>query len=209
MIRRVYEWFLGIPWVFETLRPLALGGFDFSPAYTALSVTAADVVLDIGCGAGDALRYIPRFKAYHGFDTDSRAVALFRQRCPRGDVFLQERRCEAADMERIAPTKVVLIGLLHHVDDAEAAALLTTLSALPSVQRVVTLDTVYLPRRPVNNLLARMDRGRFPRTVEQYHELARQGNFTVENAVWVRSGLRIATYFGMSLSRAVRNGKSG
>jgi cyclopropane fatty-acyl-phospholipid synthase-like methyltransferase len=204
MIRRVYESFLGIPWVFETLRPLAVGGFDFSPAYTALGVNDNDAVLDIGCGAGDALRYIPRFKAYHGFDTDSRAVALFRKRVTRENVFLYERRCEPADMERIAPTKVVLIGLLHHVDDAEAAALLAALSALASVQRVVTLDTVYLPRRPVSNLLARMDRGKFTRTAEQYQELARRANFAVENAMWVHSGLRVATYFGMSLSRATR-----
>ena len=44
MIRRLYDWFLGIPWVFEGLRPIAVGGFDFAPVYAALGVTAADVV---------------------------------------------------------------------------------------------------------------------------------------------------------------------
>jgi len=191
------EWLFGIPWVFQRLRQRALGGVDFRPAYDQLAVGGEDVVLDIGCGMGSAMGFLTAFKAYHGFDTDPRAIAAFRRRSLPGNVTLYNRPCRPADVMALAPTKVLMIGLLHHVDDPEILPLLRALAALPGLTGIATVDTVLLPGRRINNLLARLDRGRFVRSIAQYDALVERAGLTVAKSFWIESGNHSASYYGM------------
>ena len=77
---KVLERFLGNPWVFENVRPLVVGGIDMSPAYRQLRCDQTSSILDIGCGTGDALRYLEGFSSYLGVDTDARAIRFAEQR---------------------------------------------------------------------------------------------------------------------------------
>jgi SAM-dependent methyltransferase len=201
MLKKTLEWILGIPWVFQTFRRWALGGFSFAPAYEVLDVSVGDIVLDVGCGMGDAMNYMYRrgFTAYHGFDVDPRAIEVFRQRYPQENVILQARRCSADDLAQIKPTKVILVGFLHHVDDVEAKTLLQLLAESPRLERIVTLDTVLLPKHWANNLLARLDRGRFVRTIEGYHSLIVGVGLAVPRSFWIETGWRFAKYYAMAL----------
>ena len=214
MARTFFEWMLGIPWVFRTLRPCVLGGIEFGPAYDILNVQPDDVILDVGCGMGDAMNYLPAFRAYHGFDTDARAIAAFRARFPRGNMLLYDRHCRGEDIAAINPTKVLLIGLLHHIADPEAVALLQSLAAAAQVKSIVTLDTVFLPRRGINNVFSRLDRGRFVRTVEGYHALVERSGLTVAQSFWIDTRCRLTRYYGMALVRSadtnprVNNGRA-
>ncbi|HEV8549504.1 MAG TPA: class I SAM-dependent methyltransferase, partial [Polyangiaceae bacterium] len=164
---------LGHPFVFEHVRPLAVGGVDMGHAYHRLDVSDDSVVIDIGCGTGDALKHLARFDSYLGIDTDPRAIAFATERWKsRPNVRFESRLCTAADLRDVAPTHVALIGLLHHLSDPEALDVLGMLHESPRLVRAVTLDIVYLPGRPYNNLMARFDRGKHCRTPDGYAELA-------------------------------------
>jgi SAM-dependent methyltransferase len=178
---------LGNPWVYEHVRPLAVGGIDMSHAYRRLGCDDTSVVLDIGCGTGDALKHLHHFSSYFGIDTDARAIGFATARWKeRRAVRFECRLCTSADLREGAPTHVALIGLLHHLSDAESIDLLRMLRESPRLVRAVALDIVYLPRRPFNNLVARLDRGRHCRTPEAYLELARAAGLEVRDQYLAR-----------------------
>jgi SAM-dependent methyltransferase len=171
---------LGTPWVYEYLRPLATGGIDYLRAYQRLRCDSEAVVLDLGCGTGDALRHLAAFDSYFGIDTDERAVRYARSRWGgRENVRFESRLCTSADVRSFAPTHVALVGLLHHLNDEQAVDVLRMVGESPRLKRVLTLDIVYLPGHPYNNLLTRLDRGRFGRTEAGYVALAERAGFRV------------------------------
>jgi SAM-dependent methyltransferase len=96
---------LGNPWVFEHVRPLAVGGVDMSHAYRRLGCDDASVVLDIGCGTGDALKHLHRFASYLGIDTDARAIEFATERWKgRPSARFECRLCTGEDLRAGAPT---------------------------------------------------------------------------------------------------------
>ena len=74
----------------------------------------------------------------------------------------------------------------------------------PSVERIVTNDTVYLNGEPLNNILARLDRGRFVRRTEGFRELVARAGLTIAQEELVRSHPTrgIAQYLVMVLERS-------
>ncbi len=185
----VYQRLLGLPFVFERVRPLVVGGVDMSPGYANLAAGPDDVVLDVGCGTGDALNYLPRFRDYHGFDVDEIAIAAAKKRASEKGVQarFEARLLDAKDLAQIQPTRVMLSGLLHHIDDAGCVALLEMLARTPSVRRIATIDIVYLPGEHVSNLLARLDRGKHCRDVDGYLRLCERAGLSVVTRSVVRS----------------------
>jgi len=184
----LFDRFLGHPFVFEHVRPLAVGGVDMSHAYRRLAPGADAVVLDVGCGTGDALKHLDRFESYLGIDTDPRAIAYAAERWKsRSHARFECRLCTATDVRTLAPTHVALIGLLHHLTDSESLDLLGMLRQSPRLVRAVTLDIVYLPKRPYNNLMASLDRGRYCRTPEAYAELAARAGLHIADRYVARS----------------------
>jgi SAM-dependent methyltransferase len=196
------EWFFGNRFIYTFLRPLSLGGFDFSAVYRFLDVNSDDVVLDIGCGFGYSLEHLSEFRAYYGFDTSQRAIDALRQRFghdPRVQAFQRVARRE--DFQQLKPTKVLLMGLLHHLSPVEAESLLFDLGQTESVQRVGSEDPVYRPGRWINNLLCFLDRGRYVRTREGYLDLVDRSGWQVEREMPCTSGNGLADYLCLGLSR--------
>jgi SAM-dependent methyltransferase len=201
-IVNLYQRLLGNPFIYNHVRPLAVGGLDMSPFYERIGANEDSIVLDVGCGTGDALRYLDGFRHYYGFDTDPIAIKFARERYgSRPRVEFDCRLCEAADVSRIQPTEIVLGGVLHHLPDDMAKSLLSLAAASPRLRRVVALDIVFLPGERISNWLARMDRGRFCRRAEQYVTLAESAGLQVVDAKVVRSHPRtgLAKYFMMTL----------
>jgi cyclopropane fatty-acyl-phospholipid synthase-like methyltransferase len=202
VFKRLFDWFFGIPWVFQKLRYWVLGGFDFGPAYQRLNVEENDVVLDIGCGMGDSMQHLKSFRRYYGFDTDSRAIETFRKKYPAQNIILNNRVCTADDIRQLQPSKCILIGLLHHINDDDARTLLRSLAEAAELKGTVTLDTVYVPGRWVNNALAAADRGRHVRMTEHYRQLFSSGGMDVQEEFWIVTGNGAARYLGAVLHRS-------
>jgi SAM-dependent methyltransferase len=179
---------LGTAFVYNHVRPLVVGGIDMTPYYDRVKATASDVILDVGCGTGDALRYLKVFSSYHGFDTDEGAIRAARKaHSKRSSVSFQCQPCTSEDVALLQPTEVLLCGLLHHVPDEVALSLFSAFKASKRLKRIVTSDIVFLPGDTVSNLLARFDRGRFCRSRHEFEGLVTRAGLKLVESDVVRS----------------------
>jgi SAM-dependent methyltransferase len=172
---------MGSPFVYDYVRPLAVGGIDFSPLYDQIRDPEA-VILDVGCGTGTAHRYLRSFQSYVGMDTDPVAIAHASSRYGSAKASFHTQVCTADDVRRLAPTDVVLAGILHHLTDDEAVGLLNSLKQSPRLRQVLTVDIVFVPGKAVNNLLARLDRGRYCRHELEYHALVEKSGLRLDSS---------------------------
>ena len=201
---RLYSKILAHRWVFERVRPWVVGGIDMSPAYRELGVDSNAVVLDIGCGTGDALNHLDTLASYLGLDTDPAAIEVARSRYgDRPATRFEARELSDSDLTNYQPTHVAMVGLLHHLSDDGALALLKRLVRSESVECVVTLDIVYLEGRWFNNLLAYLDRGRHCRSASGYVSLVERAGFAVlaEHCVPSHPTHGRVEYFVLKLAR--------
>jgi SAM-dependent methyltransferase len=184
----LYQRILGHPLVYEQLRPRIVGGIDMRPLYELLPDAARRAVLDVGCGTGDALRYLDGFERYLGVDTDEVAIRAARARFgSRPNVRFEARALRDEDLADLAPTGVILSGVLHHVSNADAESILRLAAGSSRLVRIVTSDIVFLPGKLFNNVMAMMDRGRFCRAPDAYADLARRAGLTVLEARTIAS----------------------
>lgn len=184
----LYRKILGHPFVYEEVRPRVVGGIDMRPLYELLPEAARSSVLDVGCGMGDALKYLDRFESYLGVDTDAIAIEAANKRWGHlPNVRFEARTLRAEDIVDLAPTGVVLSGVLHHLTNAEAEGVLRLAAGSPRLVRIITSDIVFLPGKLFNNVMAMMDRGRFCRDPDAYASLARQAGLTVQQGLTIAS----------------------
>ena len=184
----LYDRILGHPFVYDRIRPLVVGGIDLAPLYNALQATDDDVILDVGCGTGNALNYLHRFRQYWGFDIDDVAVSHARRTfANRTGAVFRTKLLDANDLRTLDPTCVVMGGLLHHLATPDVMALLGMLRRSLNLRRAVTQDIVYLPGKPVSNFFARLDRGRHCRSRDGYETLAKDAGFRLVSSSIVPS----------------------
>jgi SAM-dependent methyltransferase len=202
-----YQRLLGHPFVYDRIRPLVVGGIDWSPLYRNLEAGPGDVILDVGCGTGIAHQYLRGFASYHGYDTDPVAIEFAREKTGGPNVRYECAVVTAADVVRIRPTRIILAGLLHHLSDDDCLGLLRMCGGVSSVKRIATSDVVYLPGEHVSNVLAYFDRGKFVRKRDRYLDLIRQAGLAIDREEIVRSHPRNgkALYLMTALEPASRD----
>ena len=143
-------------------------------------------VLDIGCGPGDILAYLPEsIGDYLGFDMNPDYIGAARRRWGARGAFRCEK-VEAATVTESGAYDIALAnGTVHHLEDAEALSLFDIAHrVLRPGGRLVTHDPVYIERQ---HWLARWlidhDRGKAVRARAGYEALARSRFAEVESAI--------------------------
>jgi SAM-dependent methyltransferase len=142
-------------------------------------------ILDIGCGAGDILRHMPRVE-YVGFDMDERLLQAARKNYGhRGEFFRRKLGTDVVkDFESF--DIVLATGVLHHLDDGEALELFElAVRLLKPGKRLVTLDGCYAQGQSgLARLILSRDRGRYVREPGAYARLASTVFNKVEHTVY-------------------------
>jgi SAM-dependent methyltransferase len=129
-------------------------------------------VLDIGCGPADILAYLPEVN-YFGFDISDAYIARANSRFGELGKF-QCKALTSADLEKMPSFDIVLLlGVLHHLDDEVAMGVLHLANqALRPEGRLLTFDPCF---EQGQNFIARfligIDRGQNVRTQVGYASL--------------------------------------
>lgn len=126
-------------------------------------------VLDVGCGPGTNTSHFAA-QDYLGLDVNPRYVEDARRR--------YGREFQVADVAKYRLTNsagfdfILLNSLLHHLDQASTRRLLTHLCTLLTPDGHVHILDLILPENPsIARLLARWDRGGFPRPLADWERL--------------------------------------
>jgi len=135
-------------------------------------------ILDLGCGTAEILDFLPVTEntgSYLGFDPNDNYLLEARRRFGKRGIF-QCHSIRDLDPVHVGQFDLVLaLGVLHHLDDPEARALMNLAkSALKPGGRLITFDGVYLQNQSrVARFLLNKDRGQNVRTSEEYLSLTR------------------------------------
>ena len=144
---------------------------------------AGDRVLDLGCGTGDLLAFLPAV-AYFGIDLNPDYVASAQARYGERGVFQSGDATQFAQLARGLFDRVVAVGLLHHLDDDGVRRLLATApDVLAPDGMFVSVDPCFdASQGVVQRWMVSKDRGRAVRTPEGYKSLF-PPRFTLEHFV--------------------------
>lgn len=168
----------------------------------ALAPRAGQRILDIGCGPAYYLGSLPPCD-YHGFDTDRAQIASARRHFGERGTFYDEPYTERHREKLGLFDGVMLLGLLHHVDDQSARGLLQLVTrSLRPGGRVITLDTAYFEgQSAMARALAKRDRGKFVRPIDDFRRFGEEAFESVQERV-VGDTLRMpASHYMMVLER--------
>jgi SAM-dependent methyltransferase len=149
-----------------------------------LRLREGERVLDVGCGPGYILNYMPRVD-FVGFDTEASYIEYAKRRYrDRGRFFCEQ--FSQAHVAKFEPfNAIMLFGIIHHLDDVAVESLLGLLSkCLAPKGRVVTLDPCFVPRQSRSSrFVAEADRGRFVREEGAYRTLVAKEFTEVETRI--------------------------
>lgn len=157
-------------------------------------------VLDIGCGTGEIIELL-KAQRYVGFDPSEPYVEAAGARFGHLGSFLVGSVFDPPALDG-GFDAVIAVGVLHHLDDSEAGAMVDLARAqLRSGGRLVTLDPVLIAgQHPVARTLARRDRGGFVRSPSGYGALV-AGRFDSVKTAEHHDYLRIPySHFAMECS---------
>ena len=134
-----------------------------------------DRILDIGCGPGVLVPYLPAVE-YVGFDASAEYIqAAQEQYGDRATFYCQQVSAETL-IEHSQFDLVLAVGVLHHLDDAEALQLCYLAeAALKPGGRFITFDGCYLSgQSSLARYLLSRDRGQNVRDQDGYTKIVSQ-----------------------------------
>ena len=129
-------------------------------------------ILDVGCGTGALLRYLPDVR-YVGLDISSKYIEHAKSRFADVDAEFHVADVSAIPSELGAFDVAVAFGVLHHLTDDQARGMIRGVaSALGTDGRFVALESALVQGQHwVARVLIRSDRGQCVRAPQGYVDL--------------------------------------
>jgi SAM-dependent methyltransferase len=163
------------PWAYKTLQT-AVGAGRFRRYFIDHYVRPkhGERILDIGCGPGEIVPYLPQGVEYVGYDISPHYIEWAKHRFPERGEFIASPFQES-ELDRHPPfDTAIVIAVLHHLDDGEARDLLSLLKrAVRKGGRVITADLVSIEgQNPIAQMMVNWDRGQNVRRSNEYRALA-------------------------------------
>ncbi len=139
-----------------------------------IQATRGSRILEIGCGPGTILPYLP-LSDYIGFDLNPKYIDYARSRFPQAQ-FVCGRVSQYTLAQRGSFDGVLAIAIMHHLDDEEAKQLFQIANdALKIGGKLVTLDAVKTTDQSATvRWLFDRDRGEYVRDEAGYLKIASQ-----------------------------------
>jgi SAM-dependent methyltransferase len=191
---------LRFPVVYETYQRLVGGMYMREESLRVLGPKAGHRVLDIGCGPAYYLKNMPDLE-YHGFDTDPTYIEHARRKFGHRATFHCEPFTEETAKGLGTFDRVLMLGLLHHLNDEDCHNLLSLIGkVLRPGGRALALETVVHPvQNPIEHALAVNDRGEYVRHPEGFNGLAERHFSQVDGYLATRT-LMPRIYWVMTMS---------
>jgi SAM-dependent methyltransferase len=141
----------------------------FAPIHRFNDVRQAKRVLDVGCGPGTNTSQFPH-SDYLGLDINERYVEHARRRYGRRFAAVDVTHYAADTDERY--DFILVNSFLHHLPTPEVERILGHLRTLLARDgHIHVLDLVLPQRRSLARLLARLDRGDYPRPLAAWRQI--------------------------------------
>jgi SAM-dependent methyltransferase len=205
--------------MYHHARHFATGGMPFERWTELYGLTDTNQrIADLGCGPADILRYLSRGRRpafYLGVDISEKYLQAARERSDAcgidaefipmdltrltTDAEVQERIVQLLEQHRI--TRVLLLGVLHHIDDASALQTLNLVESVRTVQTMITQDVIRVPGSWINNRYCDMDRGGYIRDEAGYDSLISRSDWPRHSKFWSSPKLRFLRYVHYELSK--------
>jgi SAM-dependent methyltransferase len=176
-------------------------------------------IADLGCGPADMLRYIgsPRPEFYLGVDISAPYLDAATKRAESKQVSAEFVRM---DLDRLAHddevqtelvetlekhqiTRVLLLGVMHHINDESALTTLDLARSVPTVNDLLTSDVVYVKGHRLNNKLCDWDRGEFVRDEAGYDALVARSSWYDSEKVFTSPRFSFIKYIHYRLTRSL------
>ena len=132
-------------------------------------------ILDVGCGNAQIRKFLGDVN-YVGVDHNPKYIAKAREANGLSDEFFVADVSEVPLLVTNKFDRVLLIGVLHHLSDAQCQDLLRNCAQLLATDGfLVALDPALIENQhPIARLLAKSDRGRFARSPDDYKKLIQE-----------------------------------
>jgi ubiquinone/menaquinone biosynthesis C-methylase UbiE len=141
----------------------------FAPVLAHNDLQRARRVLDVACGPGTNTHHFAQ-SDYLGVDFNERYIRNARQRHGRNFVVADVRNFTAAPEDRF--DFILVNSFLHHVNTEDLQGILAHLRSMLAEEGCIHILELVLPEnRSIARLLARCDRGKFARSLEEWHRI--------------------------------------
>jgi ubiquinone/menaquinone biosynthesis C-methylase UbiE len=185
---------LAVSHFYEFFQKHLLGGKNARRwlAKNVWKLRGGETVVDLGCGSGSILEYMPEDIDYFGVDISENYVRAARKRFSDRGTFFLGTACDLLNQgdPRIKTADMVLCnGLLHHLSDDEAIEVLELSKRIMKPNgRLVCLEATFLAHQTkISKWIVSTDRGRYVRSEQEWKDLLSRA-FNCYST-WILTGL--------------------